>query len=88
MAYTTKNKIITLILTLLMFVTLTFGQGNLPVFYLAAKATSLSYEESNVLDDLLSSSNFNISDYPKKEGGSIQLVSFIEYCYSYRKIQL
>lgn len=85
MAHTTKNKIITLILTLLMFVTLTFGQGNLPVFSLAAKATSLSYEESNVLDDLLSSSNFNISDYPKKEGGYIQLVSFIEYCYSYRK---
>ena len=85
MAYTTKNKIITLILTLLMFVTLTFGQGNLPVFSLAAKATSLSYEESNVLDDLLSSSNFNISDYPKKEGGYIQLISFIEYCYSYRK---
>ena len=85
MAYTTKNKIITLILTLLMFVTLTFGQGNLPVFSLVAKAASSSYEESNVLDDLLSSSNFNLLNFSRKENGNIQLISFIEYCYSYRK---
>ena len=84
MAHATKNKITTLILTLLMFVTLTFGQGNLPVFSLVAKAASNSFETSNVLSDLQGSEDFSIYNYPAKENGYLQVINFVEYCYSYR----
>ena len=56
MAITTKNRIITIVLTLLLFVTFLFGQGNLPVSYLVAQAaTTDSFDDTNVLDDLMAS---------------------------------
>ena len=86
MAITTKNRIITIVLTLLLFVTFLFGQGNLPVSYLVAQAaTTGSFDDTNVLDDLMASDTFNIKDYPFRDGVNPQIINFVEYCYSYRK---
>ena len=86
MAITTRNRILTIVLTLLLFVTFLFGQGNLPVSYLVAHAaTTDSFDDTNVLDDLIASDTFNIKDYPFRNGVNPQIINFVEYCYSYRK---
>ncbi|MCQ2386545.1 MAG: hypothetical protein MJ078_07750, partial [Clostridia bacterium] len=63
-------------------------QGTLIPVY---AAETVPFEQSNVLDDLTSSTvngqPFRLSDYPYKETGSIRLLNFVEYCYSYRANQ-
>ncbi len=54
-------------------------------------AESESYEETNVLDDLRSSTvngePFDIADYPFDETKDIEVVSVVEYAYSYKANQ-
>lgn len=49
---------------------------------------SVSFDDSNVLDDLMSSTingkPFDIADYPFDESKDLEVISFVEYCYSYR----
>jgi len=57
-----------------------------------AKAATLSFDETNVLDDLKSSSDingvsFNLYNYPYNEKGSPQIINFVEWCYSFRSNQ-
>lgn len=54
----------------------------------AAAATASNFAETNVLDDLMSSSDedgnaFDITDFPYNDHGRVQLITFAEYCYSY-----
>ena len=53
-----------------------------------AAENGISYDKTNVLDDLQSSSvngkPFDIKKYPFDESRDIQIVSFVEYCYSYK----
>ena len=52
------------------------------------ESSSISYDETNVLDDLrkctINGSPFNINDFPYDETKDIQVISFVEYCYSYK----
>ncbi len=54
----------------------------------AYAAETLSYDKTNVLDDLKSSTAngkaFDILEYPYNEKGQIQVINFVEYCYSFR----
>lgn len=43
----------------------------------------LKFDNTNVLDDLLSSDNFNILDYPYKENEGVKIINFVEYEYSF-----
>ena len=49
---------------------------------------ALNFDTTNVLDDLKSSSDggeaFNLNDYPFDESKDIQVINFVEYCYSYK----
>ncbi|MDY6367723.1 MAG: hypothetical protein SPL13_04335 [Clostridia bacterium] len=55
---------------------------NIPV---TAKADSVNaFDNTNVLDDLRSSESFNILKYPFTESKDIQIINFVEYCYSFR----
>ena len=62
------------------FSTTAYGAGN-----------GSSFHDTNVLDDLLSSTvngkPFDVRDYPFDETGEVQVISFIEYCYSYKANQ-
>ena len=53
-----------------------------------AAEREISYDETNVLDDLNSSTvngvPFNINDYPFDERKEVQVINFVEYCYSYK----
>ena len=53
-----------------------------------AAGSELSYDKTNVMDDLTSSSvngqPFDMKDYPYDEDSQAQIVNFVEYCYSYK----
>ena len=61
-----------------------------PTFAYAAENEN-SFETSSVLEDLQSAKvngqPFDLTLYPFDENKEIQIVSFIEYCYSYRASQ-
>lgn len=72
------KKIIVFFLVLLSLLTVV----NVPV---QAKADSgNAFDKTNVLDDLRSSEGFNILKYPFAESKDIQIINFVEYCYSFR----
>ena len=53
-----------------------------------AADSELSYDKTNVMDDLTSSTvngqPFDVKDYPYDEDSQAQIVNFVEYCYSYK----
>lgn len=55
----------------------------------AINSTGLSFESSNVLDDLFSSTvnglPFDIKNFPFNEKSSIQILNFVEFCYTYKE---
>ncbi len=54
----------------------------------AAFTPDAKFETQNVMVDLegsvINDATFNISDYPLNEKGEMQILTFLEYCYSYR----
>ena len=80
-----KNKLLCCILALLMVGCTLFGVVQ-PIVAYAAEAEPL--ETSNVLHDLGSSTingkPFDLRDYPLDESREATVLSFVEYCYSYR----
>ena len=41
-------------------------------------------DKSDVMDDLFTGNAFDILDYPYNPFGSVQVINFVEYCYSYK----
>ena len=58
---------------------------------ISEESGSLDYSKTNVLDDLrhctINGKPFNIADFPYDESKDIQVISFVEYCYSYKANQ-
>ena len=48
------------------------------------KADSVSFDEVNVLEDLMSADAFDIVQYPFTDSDDIRVINFVEYCYSFR----
>ena len=77
------------VLTFFLAFVVTFGIVTSAVPNIAyAAAESLSFDSTNVLDDLNSSTvngePFDITDYPYDESKQAQVINFVEYCYSYK----
>ena len=53
-----------------------------------ADSGTLNYDVTDVMDDLTTSTEsgegFDIKDYPYNENGTVQVINFVEYCYSYK----
>lgn len=53
-----------------------------------AAGTQLSFDGTSVTDDLTSSTDggqaFDLKDYPYDESKQVQVINFVEYCYSYK----
>ena len=81
-----KNRFLLCIIALVMVVC-TFFMAVHPTVAFAAER-EISYDTTNVLDDLTSSTAngepFDITDYPFDESKDAQVISFVEYCYSYK----
>lgn len=58
-------------------------------FTVSAEEGVVDYSKTNVLDDLQSATAngkpFDITDYPYRIGVDMQVIQFVEYCYSYRE---
>ena len=78
-----KNRFLLCIIALVMVVC-TFFMAVQPTVAFAAER-EISYDTTNVLDDLTSSTAngepFDITDYPFDESKDAQVISFVEYCY-------
>ncbi len=81
-----KVKIAALLLAVLVcFGVAMGGQGFLSAF--AAIDVQTAYENTNVLDNLdgatIGGKTFDIADYPHNDEGRPQVISLVEFCYSY-----
>ncbi|MBQ8147033.1 MAG: hypothetical protein IJ039_09635, partial [Clostridia bacterium] len=57
--------------------------------FATSTSNELSFESSNVLDDLFSSTvdgvPFDMKNFPFNEKSSIQILNFVEFCYTYKE---
>lgn len=83
-----KNKmLLCAIVFVLIFCTVFFAVQDVARFAFA-DSDSVSFDDSNVMDDLESSTingkPFDFIEYAFDETKSLQIVNFVEYCYSYK----
>lgn len=72
---------------LLCVVTAICGQGKLSASADTEDSVQAVYENTNVLNNLkgakIGGKEFNLADYPHNDKGRPQIISFVEFCYSY-----
>ncbi len=71
-----KKKLLVVITLICLLSTMLVGTTSF------AFAQENSYEHSSVTDDLLSSNNFSVFNYPVNSNGEVELINFVEYGYS------
>lgn len=85
MALSRQNSRALLLALIVLCIVFSMMQGTSRIAY---ASNDNSYDTTNVLDDLTSSSingqPFDFKDYPYDENGKLSIVSFVEYCYSYK----
>lgn len=83
----TKRFLYVLLTAVLCVVTVLCGQGNLSAFADTADSVQKVYESTNVLNNLkgatIGGKEFDLADYPHNSNGKPQVISFVEFCYSY-----
>ena len=83
----TKRFLYAFVTLVLCVVTVFCGQGNLSVSADAAESVQATYESTNVLNNLkgatIGGKEFDLADYPHNSNGKPQVISFVEFCYSY-----
>ena len=89
----TKDKIHDYLMTLLIVAcivvaTVVCGLGiNIPTAYAESEDVQARYEQTNVMSNLNGSTvggkAFDVKDYPHNANGKLQIISFVEFCYSY-----
>ena len=80
-----KRSLLAVTLAMVCF---TAGLGTVtPKQILAGGIKALAFDSENVLDDLLSSAGFDITDYPFRETAepTVKVINVVEYCYSFRE---
>lgn len=87
----TKAKIheyiMKLLLAVCIFVGTVIGGSVIPTAYADSDDIQTRYEQTNVMSNLEGSTiggkTFDVKDYPHNEAGSPQIISLVEFCYSY-----
>ena len=73
---------------MLIVIVVLFGVVTTAAPNIAYAEEALNFDTTYVLDDLKSSSDggeaFDLNDYPFDESKDIQVINFVEYCYSYK----
>lgn len=77
-----KNKRL-LAICLILLIIITFTYSILDSVY--AESYSNDFDNTNVMDDLFSSKQFDINQYPYRKGEKPRVIHLAEYCYSYNK---
>lgn len=85
MAQSRQNSRLVMAMLLVLCTIVLMMQGTPQIAYASSEN---SFDTTNVLDDLLSSTidgkPFDLKDYPYNENGTLRIVSLIEYCYSFK----
>ncbi len=83
----TKRFLYALLTLVLCVVTVFCGQGNLSASADSTDSVQAIYESTNVLNNLkgatIGGKEFDLADYPHNSNGKPQVISFVEFCYSY-----
>lgn len=83
----TKRFLYALLALALCIVTVLCGWGNLSAYAATGESVQATYENTNVLNNLkgatIGGKEFNLADYPHNSNGKPQVISFVEFCYSY-----
>lgn len=84
----TKRFLYLILTAVLCVVTVICGQGNLSASAdTGTDSVQATYESTNVLHNLkgatIGGKEFDLKDYPHNSGGKPQVISFVEFCYSY-----
>ena len=83
----TKQFLTFLCIAVLCVVTVICGQGNLSASADTTDSIQEAYEQTDVISDLQGSTiggnEFDLADFPHSDNGQPQVISFVEFCYSY-----
>lgn len=83
----TKRFLYALLALALCIVTVMCGWGNLSAYAATDESVQATYENTNVLNNLkgatIGGKEFDLADYPHNSDGKPQVISFVEFCYSY-----
>lgn len=83
----TKRLLYALLALALCIVTVLCGWGNLSAYAATDESVQATYENTNVLNNLkgatIGGKKFELADYPHNSNGKPQVISFVEFCYSY-----
>ena len=83
----TKRFLYALLALTLCVIAVMCGWGNLSAYAATDESVQATYECTNVLNNLkdatIGGKEFDIKDYPHSSGGKPQIISFVEFCYSY-----
>lgn len=87
MKATIKRFLYAILTAVLCIVTVMCGQGNLSAYANRTDSVQANYESTNVLNNLkgatIGGKEFDLADYPHNANGKPQIISFVEFCYSY-----
>ena len=82
----TKRFLYAILAAVLCLVTVLCGQS-LSAFADSTDGVQAVYESTNVLNNLkgatIGGKEFDLADYPHNSNGKPQIISFVEFCYSY-----
>ena len=82
-----KRFLYALLAFALCIVTVMCGWGNLSAYAATDESVQATYESTNVLNNLkgatIGGKEFDLADYPHNSNGKPQIISFVEFCYSY-----
>jgi hypothetical protein len=82
-----KRFLYALLAFALCIVTVMCGWGNLSAYAVTDESVQATYESTNVLNNLkgatIGGKEFDLADYPHNSNGKPQIISFVEFCYSY-----
>lgn len=83
----TKRFTSVILVALLCIVTVICGRGKLYAMADTEDSVRAAYESTNVLNNLkgatIGCKEFDLADYPHNDNGKPQIISFVEFCYSY-----
>lgn len=83
----TKRLLYAVLALALCIVTVMCGWGNLSAYAATDESVQATYENTNVLNNLkgatIGGKEFDLADYPHNSNGKPQVISFVEFCYSY-----
>ena len=83
----TKRFLYAMLALVLCIVTVICGREKLSAFADTGESVQATYESTNVLNNLkgatIGGKEFDLADYPHNSKGKPQIISFVEFCYSY-----